>query len=523
MKNENNKQEFLCKINKLLKIGKDKDGILEYKEIEKFFDGMSISKEKMKIIIDYLNDNGICVFNPYEVDENNLSDEEEILDTETITDEEKKANLNSVLIYLDDIRKFPRLSAEEVVEIFKRIEKGDKAAKQKMIESNLALVVSVAKKYSSYSMDILDLIQEGNIGLMYAINNFDYRKGYKLSSYAVCCIKQFILRAIYNKEKTIRLPVNREYTLRKIKKMSDKFRQELMREPTIEEIRAEIGLSEMQINRILHMPEETLSMDVVVDIDNDATLYDLVKDNSAMSSYDCVEFADLKKRMNILVNTVLTESEQKIIKFRFGLYDGNMLLLKEVGELTGVTRERVRQLEERILRKLRNLKKANKQLIKVDEMKQMDDEGILSLRNAIVLQAIKDYKFALNKIDKKLPRDENLLSFSERQKQIMYLRDQGLSCSEIAKKLKCSRQNIQWIVRKVIKQIQKYYGIDAETAEKKNEAINELKDIKRFFFSEWFEQLCDIDPKKIIDHVENEHKKCLEEADAKSRKYLTLS
>lgn len=264
-----------------------------------------------------------------------------------------------VRMYLKEIGRVPLLTAEEEVELAKRMEMGDKEAKQRLIESNLRLVVSIAKRYVGRGMLFLDLIQEGNMGLIKAVEKFDYRKGYKLSTYATWWIRQAITRAIADQARTIRIPVHMVETINKLVRTSRQLLQELGREPTAEEIAEEMGLTPERVREIQKIAQEPVSLETPIGEEEDSHLGDFIEDQDALAPAEAASFVMLKEQIEEVLDT-LNEREQRVLRLRFGLDDGKARTLEEVGREFGVTRERIRQIEAKALRKLRHPQRSKK-------------------------------------------------------------------------------------------------------------------------------------------------------------------
>jgi len=264
-----------------------------------------------------------------------------------------------VRMYLKEIGRVPLLTAEEEIELAKRMEMGDKEAKQRLIESNLRLVVSIAKRYVGRGMLFLDLIQEGNMGLIKAVEKFDYRKGYKLSTYATWWIRQAITRAIADQARTIRIPVHMVETINKLVRTSRQLLQELGREPTAEEIAEEMGLTPERVREIQKIAQEPVSLETPIGEEEDSHLGDFIEDQDALAPAEAASFVMLKEQIEEVLDT-LNEREQRVLRLRFGLDDGKARTLEEVGREFGVTRERIRQIEAKALRKLRHPQRSKK-------------------------------------------------------------------------------------------------------------------------------------------------------------------
>jgi len=258
-----------------------------------------------------------------------------------------------VRMYLKEIGRVPLLSAEEEVELSKRIEEGDEEAKRRLAEANLRLVVSIARRYAGRGMQFLDLIQEGNMGLIKAVEKFDYSKGFKFSTYATWWIRQAITRSIADQARTIRIPVHMVETINKLVRVSRQLLQELGREPTPEEIGKEMDISPEKVREIQKVSQEPVSLETPVGEESDSNLGDFIEDQDALAPADAAAFELLKEQLEEVLDT-LTEREENVLRLRFGLEDGRTRTLEEVGQVFGVTRERIRQIEAKALRKLRH-------------------------------------------------------------------------------------------------------------------------------------------------------------------------
>ncbi len=264
-----------------------------------------------------------------------------------------------VRMYLKEIGRVPLLTAEEEVELAKRIEQGDEEAKRRLAEANLRLVVSIAKRYVGRGMLFLDLIQEGNLGLIKAVEKFDYRKGYKFSTYATWWIRQAITRAIADQARTIRIPVHMVETINKLVRVQRQLVQQLGREPTPEEIARAMGIEEDKVREIMKIAQEPVSLETPIGEEEDSHLGDFIEDEDAPAPADAASYTLLKEQLEDVLGT-LTEREQEVLRLRFGLDDGRARTLEEVGQIFGVTRERIRQIEAKALRKLRHPSRSKK-------------------------------------------------------------------------------------------------------------------------------------------------------------------
>ena len=271
-----------------------------------------------------------------------------------------------VKMYLKEIGQGPLLTNEEEVELAKRVEQGDPEAKRKLIEANLRLVVSIAKKYVGRGMLFLDLIQEGNLGLIRAVEKFDYRKGYKFSTYATWWIRQAITRAIADQARTIRIPVHMVETINKLNRTSRQLVQELGRDPTPEEIAEKMGITPEKVREIMKTAQEPLSLETPIGEEEDSHLGDFIEDTGALAPPQAASYSLLKEQLDNVLNT-LTDRERRVLKLRFGLEDGRPHTLEEVGQIFGVTRERIRQIEAKALRKLRHPSRSKKLRDYLDE------------------------------------------------------------------------------------------------------------------------------------------------------------
>ena len=362
---ENTQAKFDEKLKSLLAIAKKKKNVLEYQEIMDFFADMALGEEQFDKVLETLEQNGVDVLRITEDDD--VDDEEIILSEE---DEVDMENLDltipdgisiedPVRMYLKEIGKVPLLSAEEEIELAKKMETGDQEAKKRLAEANLRLVVSIAKRYVGRGMLFLDLIQEGNLGLIKAVEKFDYRKGYKFSTYATWWIRQAITRAIADQARTIRIPVHMVETINKPIRVSRQLLQELGREPTPEEIAAEMNLPVDRVREILKISQEPVSLETPIGEEEDSHLGDFIQDDNVPVPADAAAFTLLKEQLVEVLGT-LTEREQKVLRLRFGLDDGRARTLEEVGKEFNVTRERIRQIEAKALRKLRHPSRSRK-------------------------------------------------------------------------------------------------------------------------------------------------------------------
>lgn len=398
---------FQQKLIEILELGKKKKNMLEYQEIADFFKDLNLDPEKFEMVIDYLEQNGIDVL---KISNDDDVDDDIILDDIILDDEDEveveKIDLSvpegvsvedPVRMYLKEIGKVPLLSADEEIELAQNMEDGavatekinvlkgrldgaseeekaeikeeiktlqrdvDKGAdaKKRLAEANLRLVVSIAKRYVGRGMLFLDLIQEGNLGLIKAVEKFDYKKGYKFSTYATWWIRQAITRAIADQARTIRIPVHMVETINKLIRVSRQLLQELGREPSPEEIAKEMNMPVERVREILKISQEPVSLETPIGEEEDSHLGDFIKDDNVPVPADAAAFTLLKEQLEEVLGT-LTEREQKVLTLRFGLEDGRARTLEEVGKEFNVTRERIRQIEAKALRKLRHPSRSRK-------------------------------------------------------------------------------------------------------------------------------------------------------------------
>lgn len=400
---EETKAKFREKLKSLLELGKKKRNILEYQEISDFFRDMNLDEEKMEKVLDFLEANKVDVLRISDGDD---EDDDIILDDEDEVEVEKidlsvpegVSVEDPVRMYLKEIGKVPLLSADEEIELAQKMEAGSVAvekipllkerlaetgdeqekeeiqaeikalqldvdrgsdAKKRLAEANLRLVVSIAKRYVGRGMLFLDLIQEGNLGLIKAVEKFDYRKGYKFSTYATWWIRQAITRAIADQARNIRIPVHMVETINKLIRVSRQLLQELGREPTPEEIAEEMKMPVERVREILKISQEPVSLETPIGEEEDSHLGDFIKDDNVPVPADAATFTLLKEQLEEVLGT-LTEREQKVLTLRFGLEDGRARTLEEVGKEFNVTRERIRQIEAKALRKLRHPSRSRK-------------------------------------------------------------------------------------------------------------------------------------------------------------------
>lgn len=296
-----------------------------------------------------------------EVLEDNVDIDEDLLeDKKTIAVESKGVQISDpVKMYLREIGKIPLLTYEEEIKLAKRVEKGDASAKQEFAEANLRLVVSIAKKYIGRGMSFLDLIQEGNIGLMKAVDKFDYTKGFKFSTYATWWIRQAITRSIADQGRTIRIPVHMVETINKLVRTERKMVVDKGRDPTNEELAKELGIDEKKIQEIRKISQQPISLETPIGEEEDSSLGDFIEDETAIAPDEAANFAMLREELNETLTT-LNDRERRVLELRFGLTDGNPKTLEEVGLVFNVTRERIRQIEAKALRKLKHPSRSQK-------------------------------------------------------------------------------------------------------------------------------------------------------------------
>ncbi|MCI5827688.1 MAG: RNA polymerase sigma factor RpoD [Lachnospiraceae bacterium] len=355
-------QQFLAKLNDLLEMAKKKKNMLEYQEISEYFKDMNLGAEQFEEILEFMEAHNIDVLRiSDDDDEDILLDDEDEVEVEQIdlSVPDGVSIEDPVRMYLKEIGKVPLLSAEEEIELAKRMELGDMEAKKRLAEANLRLVVSIAKRYVGRGMLFLDLIQEGNLGLIKAVEKFDYRKGYKFSTYATWWIRQAITRAIADQARTIRIPVHMVETINKLIRVSRQLLQELGREPTPEEIAAEMNMPVERVREILKISQEPVSLETPIGEEEDSHLGDFIQDDNVPVPADAAAFTLLKEQLEEVLST-LTEREKKVLTLRFGLEDGRARTLEEVGKEFNVTRERIRQIEAKALRKLRHPSRSRK-------------------------------------------------------------------------------------------------------------------------------------------------------------------
>ena len=395
---EGTMEQFTEKLAGLVELGKKNKNFLEYAQIESYFKEMKLTSDMMEAIYDYLEQNGIDVLTLAAVEEDEDDLDETLEDETEISVPDGISIEDPVRMYLKEIGKVPLLSADEEIELAQKMENGNKAeeeleklnkqlaeteddeekkniqeqikeqrghlaqgdaAKKKLAEANLRLVVSIAKRYVGRGMLFLDLIQEGNLGLIRAVEKFDYSKGYKFSTYATWWIRQAITRAIADQARTIRIPVHMVETINKLIRVSRQLLQELGREPSPEEIAEEMDIPVERVREILKISQEPVSLETPIGEEEDSHLGDFIQDENVPVPADAAAFTLLKEQLDEVLGT-LTEREQKVLRLRFGLDDSRARTLEEVGKEFNVTRERIRQIEAKALRKLRHPSRSRK-------------------------------------------------------------------------------------------------------------------------------------------------------------------
>jgi len=362
MREDPSKAELIKDVKELIEKGK-KRGVLTYHEVMDSLQGVELTPEQMDDIYEKLAGLGIEVL-PETQDINAINeasiDEEAEEDVEVdLTVPEGVGIDDPVRMYLKEIGRVPLLTPEEEVELAKGMERGDEESKRRLAEANLRLVVSIAKRYVGRGMLFLDLIQEGNLGLIKAVEKFDHRKGFKFSTYATWWIRQAITRAIADQARTIRIPVHMVETINKLIRVSRQLLQELGREPAPEEIANEMGISEDKVREIMKIAQEPVSLETPIGEEEDSHLGDFIEDHDARAPAEEASFTLLREQLDEVLET-LTDREQKVLRLRFGLDDGRARTLEEVGQKFGVTRERIRQIEAKTLRKLRHPSRSKK-------------------------------------------------------------------------------------------------------------------------------------------------------------------
>ena len=365
--NGDEQQKFLEVLNALVEQAKKKENVLNFEDVEKAFSkvGVELDADKTEKVFEFLENKGIVAMVP-----DSSTDDDIILDVDDEPTEEELENIelavpdgvsieDPVRMYLKEIGKVPLLTAEEEKNLAMRMENGDMDAKKRLAEANLRLVVSIAKRYVGRGMLFLDLIQEGNLGLIKAVEKFDYRKGYKFSTYATWWIRQAITRAIADQARTIRIPVHMVETINKLIRVQRQLLQEKGREPYPEEIAEKMSLPVERVREIQKISQEPVSLETPIGEEEDSHLGDFIQDDNVPVPAEAAAFTLLKEQLVEVLGT-LTEREQKVLRLRFGLDDGRARTLEEVGKEFNVTRERIRQIEAKALRKLRHPSRSRK-------------------------------------------------------------------------------------------------------------------------------------------------------------------
>ena len=369
---------FAQKLSELLVLAAQKRNVLDQAEIDEHLEELTLTDEERERVQDFLEVNGIDILkisdavNEDELlllpddEDGDLPDEDEVIDVDVesidLSVPEGVSIEDPVRMYLKEIGKVPLLTAEQEIELAKQMEKGGeegKHAQQALAEANLRLVVSIAKRYVGRGMLFLDLIQEGNLGLIKAVEKYDYRKGFKFSTYATWWIRQAITRAIADQARTIRIPVHMVETINKLIRVSRQLLQELGREPTPEEIAEEMGMTTERVREILKISQEPVSLETPIGEEEDSHLGDFIQDDNVPVPADAAAFTLLREQLAEVLNT-LSDREQKVLRLRFGLDDGRARTLEEVGKEFNVTRERIRQIEAKAIRRLRQPSRSRK-------------------------------------------------------------------------------------------------------------------------------------------------------------------
>ncbi len=365
---DENKVRFQDKLKELLEFAKKKKNVLEYQEVNDFFSDIELDPEHIERIYEFLESSGVDVLRMPGADEEEPLEELDILPEDEEEIDMAKIDLSvpegvsledPVRMYLKEIGKVQLLSAEDEIELARRMEEGDDEAKKRLAEANLRLVVSIAKRYVGRGMQFLDLIQEGNLGLIKAVEKFDYRKGYKFSTYATWWIRQAITRAIADQARTIRIPVHMVETINKLIRVQRQLLQELGREPLPEEVAREMKMPLERVAEIQKISQEPVSLETPIGEEEDSHLGDFIQDDNVPVPAEAAAFTLLKEQLFEVLET-LTDREQKVLRLRFGLDDGRARTLEEVGKEFNVTRERIRQIEAKALRKLRHPSRSRK-------------------------------------------------------------------------------------------------------------------------------------------------------------------
>jgi RNA polymerase primary sigma factor len=350
--------KFSEKLKDLLVFAKKKKNVLEFQEINDFFVDFDMDPVMAERIYEFLEANNVDVLRITDEEDDIILDDEEDLEEIDFSIPEG-ISIDAVRMYLKEIGKVPLLSADDEIELARRMKVGDADAKKRLAEANLRLVVSIAKRYVGRGMQFLDLIQEGNLGLIKAVEKFDYTKGFKFSTYATWWIRQAITRAIADQARTIRIPVHMVETINKLIRVQRQLLQELGREPSPEEVAAEMNIPVERVREIQKISQEPVSLETPIGEEEDSHLGDFIQDDNVPVPADAAAFTLLKEQLIDVLGT-LTDREQKVLRLRFGLDDGRARTLEEVGKEFNVTRERIRQIEAKALRKLRHPSRSRK-------------------------------------------------------------------------------------------------------------------------------------------------------------------
>ena len=364
------KAKFQEKLKEMLEYAKQKKNVLESQEVVDFFKDTELDEKKLEKIYDFLEKQGIDILRfqeeketddlLLEPDDSEIEEEEEVdIDSIDLAVSENVGVDDPVRMYLKEIGKVPLLSTEKEIELAKRMAEGDDEAKKELEEANLRLVVSIAKRYVGRGMQFLDLIQEGNLGLIKAVEKFDYTKGYKFSTYATWWIRQAITRAIADQARTIRIPVHMVETINRLLRAQRQLVQDLGREPTLEELSEYMDLPLARVREIQKISQEPVSLETPIGEEDDSHLGDFIQDENMPVPMDAAAYTLLREQLIEVLNS-LTDREQKVLRLRFGLDDGKARTLEEVGKEFNVTRERIRQIEAKALRKLRHPSRSRK-------------------------------------------------------------------------------------------------------------------------------------------------------------------
>ena len=362
MMDEATQVKYEEKVKSILALAKKKKNVLEYQEIQEHFAELGLEDEQFARVVESLEQSGVDVLRITTEEEDELIEDEEIVLTEEDEVDVENIDLSvpdgvsiedPVRMYLKEIGKVPLLSAEEEIELAQKMEEDDEEAKKKLAEANLRLVVSIAKRYVGRGMLFLDLIQEGNLGLIKAVEKFDYRKGYKFSTYATWWIRQAISRAIADQSRTIRIPVHMVETIHRVTKSQRQLMQKNGREATVEEIAEDIGMSVDKVREIMKISQDPVSLETPIGEADDSHLGDFIPDDENPTPADAASYQLLREQLGEVLQT-LSPREEMVLKLRFGLEDGRARTLEEVGQEFNITRERIRQIEAKALRKLRH-------------------------------------------------------------------------------------------------------------------------------------------------------------------------